>query len=91
MAKLRMAPLVLIGVIVLGGGGYAFMQWNPPTPTPAPQAVQAPADVQPQTVQPTYQPPAQQQAEQAPAPAPVPQRRTRQDAGLDALLNGGQK
>lgn len=93
MAHVKTGPRVLAGLIVLAVGGYFTWTWldkrEPAQVQPQPVVEQ----VTPQATQPTVAPPAQAVAPaQAPAPEPAQQQpRTRQDAGLDALIKGGTK
>lgn len=91
--RLKTAPRVIIALVILGAAAWglnSYLDKRPAAPvvpaeaavvapTPVPEAVQPPAQVAQPQVQP--QP-------QAPAPAPQPRPKTRDDAGMDALLGG---
>jgi outer membrane biosynthesis protein TonB len=93
--RLKTAPRVIIALVILGAAAWGlnnYLDKRPaapvvpaeeavvvPTPVPEAQVVQPPAQVAQPQVQP--QP-------QAPAPAPQPRPKTRDDAGMDALLGG---
>jgi hypothetical protein len=94
--KLKTFPKVMIGLVVLGGAGYAAMQVDLskhlPKPAATPPAVveAAPEPVQQAEVQVIQQPQAQAPVQQAPVQQPQAQQPAN-DAGLAAVLGAKKK
>lgn len=96
--KLKTAPRVILGLLLVGGAIYVVNMWMDKRaaakPPQAEQLSQQPAPaVQQEVVQPAQaavQPQPAQAAQPAPAPQPAAPA-TRHDAGLNALIKGGSK